>query len=434
MPLHHCPRCQRAQPSEARYCHFDGADLVPNAGGEDPQAQRRLPLEFVFASGRRCQSYDEFVEACMEEWDEARDLLQRGSFRQFFGNGGRLDLARAAEEAVNLSDHDLGLNYFLKRMPALVPAQGPRLDLKPRRLLLGSLRVGEKRTAQLTILNQGKGLLLGTLSVAEGGDWLRLVQSATPSQLRAAATEEVADPDSARQETVIKTAREQQFDFRIDTSRLPAPRKYHARLTLLTNGGVVEIPAQLNVTSHPFPTPPLEGVDSPRALAERMQEHPREAAPFLENGAVARWFALNGWIYPVRNFTAPGVGAVQQFFEALGLARPPAVELSEISADFTCIYPEEIQGRVWLQTPMRKWVFAQVDSDVSWLRTPCDRISGPQRAAVDFSVDSSLLEPGIHAGTLHLLANAGQRLSLCVRVEVHRPHEPFTRRLLRPFS
>ena len=55
--------------------------------------------------------------------------------------------------------------------------QGPRLDLDPRRLTLGSLRPGETRQIKLTVSNGGKGLLQGKVSVAEGGQWLRLEQA-----------------------------------------------------------------------------------------------------------------------------------------------------------------------------------------------------------------------------------------------------------------
>src|SRR5438045_8003599 len=44
------------------------------------------------------------------------------------------------------------------------------------------------------------------------------------------------------------------------------------------------------------------------------------------------------------------------------------------------------------------------------------------------------MEPG-RSGleTVRVIANAGQTLTLRVLAEVSRPHEPFTRRLLRPF-
>ena len=60
-------------------------------------------------------------------------------------------------------------------------------------------------------------------------------------------------------------------------------------------------------------------------------------------------------------------------------------------------------------------------------------ISGAQRADAVFEVDSTLVDPGLHEGHVLLTANAGQRLTLQVTLEVTPPHEPFTRRLLKPF-
>ena len=38
-----CPRCQRANPSEAAFCHFDGADLRHTNGPADGQKATWLP-------------------------------------------------------------------------------------------------------------------------------------------------------------------------------------------------------------------------------------------------------------------------------------------------------------------------------------------------------------------------------------------------------
>src|SRR6266481_7305519 len=78
-----CPRCQRVNPSEAQFCHHDGAELRVRADGQGRTAPDRLPSVFEFASGRRCRTYDELVEGCMEEWEQARELLSRGVFRNF---------------------------------------------------------------------------------------------------------------------------------------------------------------------------------------------------------------------------------------------------------------------------------------------------------------------------------------------------------------
>src|SRR5205809_3130990 len=142
MPALACPRCQRANPDEAVFCYFDGAELRP-VPGVSRQAANQLPHEFVFPSGRRCKTYDEFVQGCQYEWEDARQLLQDGVFDQYMASIGRLDLARAAKEAQSQKDTDIGLHEFMSGLPAADWVQGPRLDLDPRRLFLGKLKSGE---------------------------------------------------------------------------------------------------------------------------------------------------------------------------------------------------------------------------------------------------------------------------------------------------
>src|SRR5262249_18149836 len=156
---------------------------------------------------------------------------------------------------------------------------GPRLDLNPRRLNLGSLHVNETRLCRLAVLNQGKGLLHGTIAVAEGNGWLRLADRAEDGR------------------GVIKTANEQQFTLRIDTRGLSAPQKCPAKLTVITNGGIVEAPVRLDVAAPPFPHAPFRGVIPPGEMAEGMRAQPNPAVPLLESGAIAQWFAGNGWNY-----------------------------------------------------------------------------------------------------------------------------------------
>lgn len=408
MPSLTCPRCQRANPGEAVYCHFDGVVLRQ---GPEP---RRLDHEFVFPSGRRCRNFDDLVQGCYQEWEEARRLLREGGFSRFLTGVGRMDLARAAQEAQGHADADIALHNFINSLPAN-QAHGPRLDLSPRRLNLGALRAGETRQVRLTVSNQGKGFLQGTLHVSEGSDWLHIAE---------------ADGTGA---CSLRTPREQQVTLRIDTRNLPAPQSYSGKLTAVTNGGVAEVPVRMDLGSHPFPRPPFVGVSSPREMAERMRTQPKPAVALLESGDVQRWFAANGWAYPVQGPTAKGVAAVQQFFEGMGLSKPPALALSATELQFSCVPQEVVRGQVTLTTAARKWVYAFAEADVPWLRVLTPNVSGAQRADVEFEVDAGLADPGVHDGTLHLLANAGQRLAVRVRLEVYPPHEPFTRRLLKPF-
>src|SRR5207253_5954906 len=122
------------------------------------------------------------------------------------------------------------------------------------------------------------------------------------------------------------------------------------------------VPVSLELAAYPFPRPPFEDAGSPREMAELMRKQPKPAVALLENGEVQRWFAANGWTYPVTGPTAPGVAAVQQFFEGMGLSKPPALQLSQDDVQVTCIYPEVALARVVLRTPAKKWVYATCES------------------------------------------------------------------------
>jgi hypothetical protein len=398
-----CPRCHRTNPSEAAFCYFDGAELRALSGRENGQRDGRLPNEFVFPSGRCCRTYDELILGCQAEWDVARDLLGQGVFQQFLATGGRVDLAQAAQQAKGHPDPDIALDNFLARLPAK-GERGPSLDLSARRLNLGTLRVGETRQIELAILNQGKGLLHGTLTVADEASWLRL------------------GPGKGSSQFLIKTVQEQEVTVRVDTRGLAAPHPYAGKLTVITNGGVVEIPVTFDLQVQPFLQPPFEGISSPREMAEQMRTHAKPAVPLLENGDIARWFEVNGWTYPVSDPTAPGVAAVQQFFEGMGLSKPPPIQLSAGEFSQSCLPGEVVQGQLVLRTNARKWVYARVESDAPWLRLGAQNVSGPQQTGITFEAHSQNLQPGrIHEATLKITANAGQGLRVPVRLEVRRP-------------
>src|SRR5205823_10517133 len=143
---------------------------------------------------------------------------------------------------------------------------------------------------------------------------------------------------------------------------------------------------------------------------------------------------VNGWAYPVCGVQARGIAAVQQFFEAMGVAKPPPVQLSESEVHCLLVAPEVQQRNVILRSPVKKWVYAQVDSDVPWLRVLTPNVAGAQNAAIGFEIDSSLLDADrLHDGLLKVVANGGQTLAVRVRVDVRAPQRPFTRRLFGSF-
>jgi hypothetical protein len=398
--------------------------LSPHAGGALPVAGQ-LPREFTFPSGRRCRTLDDFVQGCQYEWEDARDLLRRGDFATFFTSIGRMDLAQAARETDRQTDADILLHNFLSNLPVQTVA-GPRLDLHPRRLVLGKVKPGESKQLRLQVQNTGKGLLQGRVTVTEGANWLWV--ESDQRGLRESGS------GSTGRTCALKTAREQVVTLRVDTRGLPAPQSYTAKLTVITNGGIAEVPVGLDLKAVAFAQPPFQGAATPREMAERMRANPKAAVPLLENGEIQRWFATNGWAYPVCGVPARGVAAVQQFFEAMGLSRPPPVQLSESEVHCLLVAPEVQQRNVILRTTVKKWVYAQVDSDVPWLRVLTSNVAGAQNAAIGFEIDSSLMDTDrVHNGVLKIVANGGQTLALRVRVDVRAPRRPFTRRLFGSF-
>jgi hypothetical protein len=399
-----CPRCQRANPDNAIYCWFDGV-VLNQAAASAALSPSQLPLEFAFPSGRRCRTYDDLVEGCHADWEDARDLLHKGDFGRYLARIGRMDLVRAAQEAQAQADPDIALQNFLSSLPgSQVQGLGPRLDLSPRRLMLGTMRVGGQRQAHVTVSNKGKGLLQGKIRVTEGEDWLKI------------------EGVDGERELPLKTTRDQEVTLRVEPRGLPAGQTYSGKLTVVTNGGVAEAPVRLDLEAAPFAKPPFQGAASARELAERMRANPKPAGPLLESGEVARWFAANGWSYPVAGTPARGVAAVQQFFECMGLSKPPALELSQSEFRLQCDAPETVRGQLTLRTPARKWVYAQATGDQPWLRVTTPNVSGPQQTAISFEADSTLMGDGeVQEGLLQISANAGQRFLVRVRVEVRRP-------------
>jgi hypothetical protein len=403
-----CPRCQRVNPTEARFCYYDGVELRAAVA-----ASRELSFnrEFLFPSGRRCKTYDEFVRTCSVEWDTARRLLRQGDLERFFAGMGRMDLAMAARNAAASSDADLALDQFLLQLPCRNDP-GPKLELGTRRIQAGLLKRGETRRFTLSILNAGTRLLSGTMSL-EDAYWLRF-------------------GDNLPRQLPFRVVRELQQPVEIDTSLLVAGQKYVSTIRIESNGGTYEVPVQLQVAVVPFPHAPFAGARSGRELAVKMRDLPKEAVPLFAKGLVEEWFTANGWRYPVQGPTAKGIGAVQQFFEGLGLSRTPKLQLSASEVTIACSPTETSLESVQLSTTERKWVFARISSDVPWLVPLEADLAGPQRVSIGFSVAPDLLgSEQVRSGKLHITANGGQRFEVTVHAQIRPVHESLGTRLIR---
>lgn len=402
--MQRCPRCQRANPPEASFCHNDGIPLdtvhIPHAD--------YFPREWRFPSGRTCKTVDELVQGCLVEWTEARNALVRRDFVKFFEQNNRADLARLVPPAE--PDPDAALQIMLEKLPTRIKA-APQLDVAPRRLHVPDVGRSDTRKVIVTVINRGTGLLSGELVVAEGAQWLR------PSTMR------------------VKAHTEQPVEVAIDPKGLPTTGSYFARLQVRTNGGTVEVPIQVDLTVRGVPFQGFHVTD-PQDLARVMLARPKEGAKWLASGAVRKLFSAEGWDYPLEGRPlAPSLGAVQQYFEALGLSQVPRVSLDAAGFEVTCEYPEVITRAVTLSTTSKKWVYAFVESGALWLRPREAAVAGGRQVDVVFDIDSEMMEPGrVHEGILQLTVNGGVEHSVWVRVDVRRPFEPWTRKILKPFT
>jgi hypothetical protein len=401
-----CARCHRANPRDATYCYHDGILLAGRGGGEVPADGSAMNLgvkpfarPFVLPSGVACHNFLQLTLGLQEDSAGALLLLRKGALESFCASLGRADLAMAAANAARAANPERGLDELLGRLPAsaLTPA---RLHVDPTELDLGALRLGEDRQMRVRLRNQGMRLLYGTASCAET-DWLALGDHPT------------------RRSQVFQFFGESTLTVRIVGSRLRAYRRpQEGEILLESNGGAVKLVVRVQIAAQPFPDGVLAGALSPRQLAEKAREAPKEAAPLIESGAVARWYADNGWTYPVFGPTASGQAAVQQLFEALGLVKAPEVQLSVDAVPLLGAPGAALEYTLIVSTQEHRAVVAFASSDQPWLHIRPTIFQG-RSAKLSLFVPAV---PAVSGATLQarvtVMANGRQRFVVPVTLSV----------------
>jgi hypothetical protein len=396
-----CRQCARVNPAEAFYCYFDGAILDGHGRVASPLISGTKPFHnlFVFPSGRACANFDQLALACQELWPEALQLLQQGYLESFLGGLGRTDLALAAREASHFPDPDRGLDQFLSKLPTQV-VEAPKLLVTPREVNLGQLQAGRDHRLDLHLANQGMGLLYGTVS-CQNAIWLGLGEL----------------PGAQRK--LFQLRGEQVIPIHVRGKELRAGSKpLEATLLVESNGGTIPVVLRAEVPVKPFPDGVLAGAVTPRKIAEKAKAAPKEAALLFENGAVARWYEENGWTYPVQGPSASGIGAVQQFFEALGLTPPPKVEISAWSVNFCGKIGAKLEHRLEVRTQEKRPVYAHATSDQPWLEVGRPRLAG-RIATIPLIVPTVPNRPGeVLQAKVLITANGNQRFAVPVMLAV----------------
>jgi len=408
-----CQKCRRANPLEARYCYHDGVlfdnpsgGAIPGAGGAINVGGRPFTVPFVFPSGRACGNFHQLAMACHEERAAILDLLGKGPLEAFLAGQERADLAEAARRAARAGNRERGLDDFLGSLPAsLAPA---KLGVEPPVLDLGTLRMGEDRHIQLVLRNEGLRLLYGSAS-CEDTPWLSLGSATGPALKR----------------KLFQLSDRAVLPIRVLGRHFRAyPKPQDAEIRLESNGGTATVTVRIQVPVQPFPEGMLAGVLSPRQLVEKAHQELKEATALIVSGAVARWYQANGWKYPVTGPTARGLAAVQQLFEALGVATPPRVELSEDAIQLGGCPGQAIEYVLAVVTQENRPAVAYGTSDQPWLRIGPTIYHG--RTAMVPLIIAAV--PGLPGETLRaavsITANGAQRLVVPVTLVVEGPAKP----------
>ncbi len=350
-----CPTCSKVNPANATYCYYDGRALtkVSQIGPRSPGTMPFL-TPFSFPDGQRCGNFDQLALACDLHWNDARTFLVDGIWCSFFNKIGRHDLASAAAQAANEADRDVGLASLLERLPTDV-LRRPTLSLLAETEDLGALKPGTEHKFQLVIVNKG-GLVL-TGKAATNCEWLLF-----------------GDRQGNESRKLFQTRDHYTLFVRVIGEKLRAnPKPLEGQIAIETNGGTMIVAVKATVPVLPFPNGQsvknvLAGARSPREVALKARANPAEAASLFEQGAVKAWYTSNGWTYPVQGTQGQGKGAVQQFFEALGLSKPPLLEISTEEIVCQGEVGQQLTKNVNVSTKEAKYVHAEAHSDQPWIK------------------------------------------------------------------
>ena len=394
-----CSKCSRVNPGDAVYCYFDGMVLGGNGrvGGPVAVSSQAFSSPFVFPSGKNCRTFNELALACQDDWSAAKDLLTQGFLGNFLGGLGRMDLAMAAKQAAAFPDHDRGLDELLGKLPADV-LQPPKLSLETQEINLGNTPFGTTRKLELKMENLGGRLLYGTVTCPDG--WLSFGDQPGVAQKSFQFTHDLTLP------------------VKLIGDRLRASNKpIETQIVVESSGGTKTIVVRAEVPVKVFPPGVLGGAKSPRQVAEKAKAQPKEAAALFERGEVRNWYKDNGWTYPVQGRDASGLGAVQQFFEALGLTPAPKVTVSQQSISLSGGVGQKLQHVIEVKTEEKRPVYAGGNSEDEWLEVGKAKLNG--RVA---SIPLTVTVPNSPGQTLNtklmVLANGNQKFNIPVTLQV----------------
>ncbi len=335
--------------------------------------------------------------ACQQHWAAAVDLLKQGYLGSFFGGLGRVDLAMAAQEAAKFPDAERGLDQLLAKLPTQA-LQPPKLQAEPSVVNLGLVKIGQNRATELHLTNLGMRLLYG--NVTSDCKWLTIGEA------------------PGHPEKIFQFGADAVLPIQVLGKNLRAGSKpVEGHLVVDSNGGTTTVTFRADVPITPFQGGMFHGAVTPRQIAEKAKATPKDAAPFFENGAIAQWYASNGWNYPVQGPTMSSMGAIQQFFEALGVAKAPRVEFPVQSLDLQGSVGQTLHATIDVATSERKVVYGWATCDQTWVEIGKTKLDG-KRASIPITVRIPSPAPPALEAKLNVTANGNQKTVVPLRVTI----------------
>jgi hypothetical protein len=229
----------------------------------------------------------------------------------------------------------------------------------------------------------------------------------------------LGDPAAGTRKKLVQLLHERTLRVNVCGKSLRAgKRPQEGQLVIESNGGNATVVVTVTVPIQPFPDGVLAGALTPRQVAEKAKRYPHEAAELFAQGAVAHWYDSNGWTYPVKEPSASGVAAVQQFFEALGLTRAPKVALNVLGLRLEGSRGDSLRTLVQVMAEEKRPVYAHASSDRSWLQVSDVALDG-RTATIHLRIPDVPDQPGetLHA-RLTITANGRQRFVVPVSLTV----------------
>jgi hypothetical protein len=164
-----CPKCDNANPDNARYCWNDGTVLITQSGLNP----------FRFRGGAVANSLTELGAQVDNNWEDGKYHLYSGDFANWLSGIGRGDLSSTARNIVSKEQNkNIGLEKFLQSFGVDAPPS-PTLSISESSLDFGRVDVNlissGKYTRQFDITNTGRGYLYG--KITSSVSWLHLDKS-----------------------------------------------------------------------------------------------------------------------------------------------------------------------------------------------------------------------------------------------------------------